>query len=332
MATADYEQERRHRIEDNRRRMEEMGLLKQVTILQSFRTAAKLTTDRPKAGGLKKFTPRVRHARVEKRRSARLAGGPAAVYAELDEDGVPIVVGPSSHQALDDDNCALIDLMDRSGYTIPESQQEDEAEVQARRCASQGRGSTYDSVLGITCHFCRQKKLCGEADCRRCAFRDSSQECVGKTNCSRCQSATGRFCRACLSIRYGQDMSTVRCDGEWLCPHCYEEEHGEACGWICNSSICMKRRGLAPTGIAIYEAQGRGFKSVAHYLQAQLQKRGGAGSSSQASGASDDTALAASGLAAEAAQVELSEGAPASRSPPAPRRSTRATAASRKQQ
>ena len=58
------------------------------------------------------------------------------------------------------------------------------------------------SPAGITCHFCRQKKLCGEADCRRCAFRDSSQDCIGKTNCSRCQSATGRFCRACLSIRY----------------------------------------------------------------------------------------------------------------------------------
>jgi hypothetical protein len=54
--------------------------------------------------------------------------------------------------------------------------------------------------------------------------------------------------------------------GEWLCPHCYEEENpGE--GWICNSSICMKRAGRAPTGIAIYEAQKRGYPSVAHWLQ-----------------------------------------------------------------
>lgn len=52
----------------------------------------------------------------------------------------------------------------------------------------------------------------------------------------------------------------------WLCPHCYEEDNPEA-GWICNSSICMKRRGLAPTGIAIYAAKERGFKSVAHLLQ-----------------------------------------------------------------
>ena len=38
-------------------------------------------------------------------------------------------------------------------------------------------------------------------------------------------------------------------------------------GWICNSSICMTRRGLKPTGIAIFEAQAKGFPSVAHYVQ-----------------------------------------------------------------
>ncbi len=54
--------------------------------------------------------------------------------------------------------------------------------------------------------------------------------------------------------------------GEWLCPHCYEEEHPEE-GWLCNSSICMKRAGRAPTGIAIFEAQRRGYPSVAHWLQ-----------------------------------------------------------------
>ena len=38
-------------------------------------------------------------------------------------------------------------------------------------------------------------------------------------------------------------------------------------GWICNSSICMTKRGLKPTGIAIFEAQGKGFASVGHYVQ-----------------------------------------------------------------
>jgi hypothetical protein len=38
-------------------------------------------------------------------------------------------------------------------------------------------------------------------------------------------------------------------------------------GWICNSSICMTRRGMKPTGIAIFEAQQKGFPSVAHFVQ-----------------------------------------------------------------
>ena len=44
--------------------------------------------------------------------------------------------------------------------------------------------------------------------------------------------------------------------------HALQEE-----GWICNSSICMTKRGLKPTGIAIFEAQGKGFASVGHYMQ-----------------------------------------------------------------
>ena len=40
-------------------------------------------------------------------------------------------------------------------------------------------------------------------------------------------------------------------------------------GWICNSSICMTRRGMKPTGIAIFEAQQKGFPSVARFVQVQ---------------------------------------------------------------
>jgi hypothetical protein len=71
--------------------------------------------------------------------------------------------------------------------------------------------------------------------------------------------------------------------GTWLCPHCYEDEHPEE-GWMCNSSICMKRRGYKPTGIAIYDAQQRGFPSVAHWLQAQLRKRGSSSGKAAAAG------------------------------------------------
>ena len=78
------------------------------------------------------------------------------------------------------------------------------AAVQARRCNSKGRGAVYDSkagetsqdtegallvmrelatYAGITCHFCRQKKLCGEADCPRCSARDPDLACIGKHLC-----------------------------------------------------------------------------------------------------------------------------------------------------
>ena len=51
---------------------------------------------------------------------------------------------------------------------------------------------------------------------------------AGKSECSRCQSATGRFCRACLLVRYGEELEAVRtrmAAGAWLCPHCYEDDH-----------------------------------------------------------------------------------------------------------
>ena len=33
----------------------------------------------------------------------------------------------------------------------------------------------------------------------------------------------------------------------------------------------MTKRGLKPTGIAIFEAQGKGFASVGHYVQVAAQ-------------------------------------------------------------
>src|SRR5579875_3487827 len=51
---------------------------------------------------------------------------------------------------------------------------------------------------------------------------------AGKSECTRCSSANGRFCRACLLVRYGTPLETVRkqmAAGAWLCPHCYEDDH-----------------------------------------------------------------------------------------------------------
>eukprot|EP00775_Hariotina_reticulata_P003629 gene3629-3891_t len=246
---------------------------------------------------LVKYTARLGEERKERRsqpvrRSRRLTGA-GAEFAELrDEEAVTY----SDYEGGLDD--ILADNADIE--SMPEDKQEQFQEI---RCGSTGRGSVYDSVAGITCHFCRQKKLCGEEGCPRCSRRSTTAECIGKSDCSRCHSATGRFCRACLLIRYGQTLEAVReemASGTWLCPHCYEDEHPDE-GWMCNSSICMKRRGYKPTGIAIYDAQQRGFPSVAHWLQAQLRKRG--------SGNTGDAAKLSSNTNSSQASAESSDAA-----------------------
>jgi hypothetical protein len=203
------------------------------------------------------------------------------------------------------------------------------AALSARRCASStARGSIYDASLGLTCHFCRQKKLCGEAGCGRCGGGDAAAPCAGKSECWRCGGASGRFCRACLDVRYGTSLEEVRALNEaaavaaaaaareeagggtgtagtargaaqrkappgaspspppppppppplqgWLCPHCHEGETGGRDGWVCNSSICLSRRGVKPTGIAVFAARAAGHASVAHWLAARWAREGAA--------------------------------------------------------
>ncbi|XP_030472974.1 uncharacterized protein LOC115690679 [Syzygium oleosum] len=145
------------------------------------------------------------------------------------------------------------------------------ADASSRRCDSKGRGSIYDPIFGISCHFCRQKKLCGEEDCKRCGNLDMDEPCIGKTDCSVCHSANGVLCRACLKVRYGEEMEEVRENKDWMCPHCVEAT-GSNPYWICNSSICLKKRNRAPTGIAVYRARDMGYKSVAHLLMDELQR------------------------------------------------------------
>ncbi|XP_004512768.1 uncharacterized protein [Cicer arietinum] len=145
------------------------------------------------------------------------------------------------------------------------------AACSARRCDSKGRGSVYNPVLGICCHFCRQKKLCGEEDCKRCGNCDVDEPCLGKTDCSVCHSSHGVFCRACLKVRYGEEIEVVRENKGWMCPHCIEEK-GIKPYWICNSSICLRKRKMPPTGIAIHKAKEMGYESVAHLLMEELKR------------------------------------------------------------
>ncbi|GMQ11592.1 hypothetical protein CsSME_00054170 [Camellia sinensis var. sinensis] len=144
-------------------------------------------------------------------------------------------------------------------------------DVLGRRCSSKSRGTVYHPVFGICCHFCRQKTLCVEEDCKRCGDLDMDQPCLGKTDCSVCHSSNGVLCRACLKVRYGEEMEVVRRNKQWMCPHCIEDK-GIKPYWICNSSLCLRKRKKVPTGVAIFKAREMGYKSVAHLLMDELQR------------------------------------------------------------
>ncbi len=81
----------------------------------------------------------------------------------------------------------------------------------------------------------KQRRVPGQREAERVRGRrrrrrkaEARRGRAGKSECSRCGSATGRFCRACLSVRYGQRLEDVRAAmaaGAWLCPHCYEADN-----------------------------------------------------------------------------------------------------------
>ncbi|KAG8097946.1 hypothetical protein GUJ93_ZPchr0013g35449 [Zizania palustris] len=279
---SDYESIRDARISENLARMEMLGLRRCVGEL-SATTSASAAFSRVGSGGTPRKTPKPRRVLTPVRRSGRLI----AISATAPTRSAP---GPRCSARLNGHSIkhkALPLKGSLSKAAAEEAEESDEEEqekkavvvidkervriLQERRCDSKARGAVYDTVLGICCHFCRQKKLCGEEDCKRCGEGDLNQPCKGKTDCSSCHSSYGILCRACLKVRYGEDMDEVRKNKSWMCPHCIEEK-GIKKFWICNSSICLKKRKLAPTGIAIFDARQQGFESVAHLLMDKLKR------------------------------------------------------------
>ncbi|KAG8388148.1 hypothetical protein BUALT_Bualt02G0095800 [Buddleja alternifolia] len=254
-AKSDYEELRNARISENQARLASLGLQKTVSELRS------LICSSPKSD--KRKWNKVDYSSTPLRRSSRLTGKSTSSQGKL------------SH--LEDSDCGE-DGEERRLANGPLTRGKSglrsrliSPEALARRCASKGRGSLYDPVYGICCHFCRQKKLCGEEDCKRCGEQDMDQPCIGKTDCSICHSSNGILCRACLKVRYGEEMEEVRSNKDWICPHCMEDK-GINPYWICNSSLCLKKRKMVPTGIAIFRAREMGYKSVAHLLMDELQR------------------------------------------------------------
>ncbi|GJN23541.1 hypothetical protein PR202_gb11200 [Eleusine coracana subsp. coracana] len=279
-AKSDYESLRDARISENLARMEMLGLRHCAVELSEIASAA--ASSRAAAGSAtQRKAPRQRVVSMTPlRRSSRLIAaaptGSASTRrrsARLNGDSVQHKALPSSGSLskLATAAAAMEDDEEEEKVVVVVDKKRVEA-LQERRCDSRGRGAVYDPVLGICCHFCRQKKLCGEEDCKRCGEGDLKQPCLGKTDCSSCHSSYGILCRACLKVRYGEEMEEVRKNKNWMCPHCIEEK-GIKKFWICNSSICLKKRNIAPTGIAIYDAREQGYESVAHLLMDRLKRQ-----------------------------------------------------------
>ncbi|KAM4106505.1 hypothetical protein ACB094_04G070200 [Castanea mollissima] len=285
LRTSDYEDLRNARILENQARMASLGLHKTASELRSIASSVRPTNLRKyskkdytltplrRSDRLKHSDHRLKHSstatankrpnRVSLRRSGRLRGKEGGVSEEsVEESEESFGTTPSSEER----RPANMPLVKLGGLELQLS-----PEYSARRCDSKGRGSLYDPVYGICCHFCRQKKLCGEEDCKRCSDLDMDEPCIGKTDCSACHSSNGVLCRACLMVRYGEEMDEVRKDKKWMCPHCVEEK-GINPYWICNSSLCLRKRKMVPTGIAIFRAREMGYKSVAHLLMDELQR------------------------------------------------------------
>ncbi|CAA0811266.1 Unknown protein [Striga hermonthica] len=247
---SNYEDLRKARISENQARLASLGLAKTISELRALTSSPK--SDESHVRKHRK----VDHSSTPLRRSARLGGKTPppqekSGYLEGDDES-------------DDEN-------EKKGGKRGLQTHKISLEALARRCESKSRGSLYHPVYGICCHFCRQKKLCGEEDCKRCGDLDMDQPCTGKTDCSNCHSSNGILCRACLKVRYGEELEEVRANKEWMCPHCIEVK-GIKPYWICNSSLCLKKRKMVPTGIAIFRAREMGYKSVAHLLMDELQR------------------------------------------------------------
>ncbi|PWA47215.1 zinc-finger domain of monoamine-oxidase A repressor R1 [Artemisia annua] len=264
-AKIDYENIRNARISENQARLASLGLHKTISELRSITTPVKTPPKRKlvkvdwssvplrRSNRLKQIEPKPVGESVTTRRSLRYFANSPAKSANGDD---------SEEKEMRPANAPFVDERLCRSPGVPTE----------RRCMSKGRGSVYDPVFGICCHFCRQKKLCGEEDCKRCNDLDADQPCLGKTDCSVCHSSYGVLCRACLKVRYGEEMEEVRNNKQWKCPHCIEQE-GSKPYWICNSSLCLKKRKMVPTGIAIFRAREMGFESVAHLVMDELQRK-----------------------------------------------------------
>ncbi|XVF50419.1 hypothetical protein PTKIN_Ptkin04bG0098300 [Pterospermum kingtungense] len=209
-AKSDYESLRNARILENQVRLSSLGVHKAISELRSITKPVKTQVVKTCQNKKYQITPLRRSTRLKSipstastpttinlRRSNRLRGkgkGKVSDYADAESDEEGEEKSPA--------NAPLVKISGARHQLLPEDS--------ARRClGGEGRGKVYNPVFGICCHFCRQKTLCAEEDCKRCGNLDVNQPCIGKTDCSACHSSNGVLCRACLKVRYGEGKANI---------------------------------------------------------------------------------------------------------------------------
>ncbi|KAL5197232.1 hypothetical protein ABZP36_000744 [Zizania latifolia] len=144
-----------------------------------------------------------------------------------------------------------------AGVVVPglEQVQQPQKAVAQEAAAAEPGASGGARVGGSTCHQCRQKLRGLAASCKQ--LNKKGKPCPIK------------YCCKCLRNRYGEDVEEVAKDESWACPKCKD---------ICNCSLCMKKKGLQPTGALAHTAKASGCGSVHELLGkgsevvAELQK------------------------------------------------------------
>eukprot|EP00897_Mesotaenium_endlicherianum_P002660 jgi/Mesen1/2421/ME000157S01561 len=187
-------------------------------------------------------------------RSEKQKVNPAGVWQQLDSVMTCLT---SSKGNL----CMELELVKSSQITSSNQLVAEETEKRVKKRARKtnpGRrmlgGRIYDSEMGETCHWCRQKTLELHVKCSKPTCRV-------------------KFCGSCLRNRHGEEIREETEEGVlWVCPVC-RGGCGPGCSRCCNCGPCRIKRKMKPTGLVLYRVRQDGFSNVHDWLI--FQKLGG---------------------------------------------------------
>ncbi|KAL3700957.1 hypothetical protein R1sor_018979 [Riccia sorocarpa] len=243
----EYEKERNRILDENRKRMQELGLSNLSQHLSpAYRTKVNMKSGLQAVQKNKQKKEAALQAGFVPRRSARREGRKAPDYKDLFKvKEEPQEVKTRQRREVKSISVRKPDeayteehINSLGSYTEEWTLFQDGYSADGVRI--------YDPVQGKTCHQCRQKTM------------------GRRTWCNSCNMLAGQFCGDCLFMRYGENVLEANANPNWACP---------GCRGICNCSICRMRKGWAPTGNMYRYAISEGYRSVAHYLVMTRQRK-----------------------------------------------------------